>query len=534
MEVLHEPYQTPNMSRRTFKSVVSPGEDSLTTTRDTDCRTQLVAWTRCGGPRNQKDRSSSHSVITSFVGLRPDPCLLARILLWVQSGEPVIAFETLLLGLVIGHAPIRLMVSPPVATVELRLDGMAIGLLHGPPWELECDFGTSLMPHQLTAVGFDAAGKEVGRAQRAVNLGRKRTDVSLLPESDGKLRPAAVRVAWNATAVDTTSPVVTASLDGSPMRVKDAHRIALPALDLRKPHLVSVEVSFSETLRDRADVVLGGDVAETAASELTATAVMCPQEREPLDLGQMRGVFKTNATELEPVAVDYGRAEVAVVLSAEAVDLLASKWILQQSDPRTVDPVLRRLARMQKQPKPDTDVFFVVKAVPIPIHEAGTAFAMGRQTRLSWLRESAILQSLAGPPGSEPQRLADAVSVAGGEVAGSNHRRAVVVVVAETTQQKAAGGWKPDASTLGVAAAKAFLGALHVPLVIWSLTGEPSPAFTAAWGASEDVSEGQKMREAANQLGARLALQRIIWFAGRHLPQRITLDESRTALRLAQ
>jgi hypothetical protein len=30
-----------------------------------------------------------------------------------------------------------------------------------------------------------------------------------------------------------------------------------------------------------------------------------------------------------------------------------------------------------------------------------------------------------------------------------------------------------------------------------------------------------------------LALQRIVWFAGRYLPQSITLDESATPLRLA-
>jgi hypothetical protein len=198
-----------------------------------------------------------------------------------------------------------------------------------------------------------------------------------------------------------------------------------------------------------------------------------------------------------------------------------------------VDPVLRRLALMPKQPKPDTDVFFVVQAVPFPTSDVGTAFAMGRQTMLSWLREPAVLESLAGFSGSGPRRLADAVSVAGAEVAASNHRRAVVVVVAETNRQRTAGGWTPDASSLPVETARAFLAALHVPLAVWSLSGDPSAAFTAAWGPSEDVSNRGKMRAAANNLEARLASQRIVWLAGRHLPQRITLDESRTTLRLA-
>ncbi len=171
---------------------------------------------------------------------------------------------------------------------------------------------------------------------------------------------------------------------------------------------------------------------------------------------------------------------------------------------------------------------------PLPTSDAGTAFAMGRQTTLSWLREPAVLESLAGFRGSRPQRLADAVAVAGAEVAGSNHRRAVVVIVAETTRQKAAGGWRPDASALEVATARAFLAALHVPLAVWSLTGEASAGFTAAWGPSEDVSARRKVLAAARNLEARLASQRIVWLAGRHLPQRIILDESRTALRLAR
>ena len=447
----------------------------------------------------------------------------------------MVAFETLLLGLVIGHAPIRLMVSPPVAAVELRLDGASIGVLHGPPWELVCDFGSSLLPHRLTAVGFDAAGEEIGRAQRAVNLGGKRTDVSLLLDSGRTAgRPTAVRVAWNASGREQTSAVVTATLDGSALRVDDPHRIALPALDLRTPHLVTVEVSFSDALRDRADVVLGGDVAETAASDLTATAVVCPERCGQLDLPQLRGLFRTRSAVVEPVAVEAGRAEVAVVLSGEASFLLASRWAMQQSDRRTVDPVLRRLALMSKPPRPDTDVFFVVQAVPVPTSEAGTAFAMGRQTVLSWLREPAVLESLAHFSGSGRRRLADAVAVAGAEVAASNHRRAVVVVVAETNRQRAAGGSTADASSLPVETARAYLAALHVPLVVWSLSGEPSAALTAEWGPSEDVSNRGRMRAAAVRLETRLASQRIVWLAGRHLPQRITLDGSRTALRLAR
>jgi hypothetical protein len=38
----------------------------------------------------------------------------------------------------------------------------------------------------------------------------------------------------------------------------------------------------------------------------------------------------------------------------------------------------------------------------------------------------------------------------------------------------------------------------------------------------------------AKKLEKALDSQRIVWFAGRHLPQRITLDESKTQLRFAR
>ena len=76
--------------------------------------------------------------------------------------------------------------------------------------------------------------------------------------------------------------------------------------------------------------------------------------------------------------------------------------------------------------------------------------------------------------------------------------------------------------------------ALAVPLVGWSLTG-PSPGpLTAAWGPADDVSSGRRLRKAYKKLHAMLEAQRIVWFAGRHLPQRITLDTTNTALRLAR
>jgi hypothetical protein len=232
------------------------------------------------------------------------------------------------------------------------------------------------------------------------------------------------------------------------------------------------------------------------------------------------------------VAVDLGRAAVAVVLSPEVKERLAATWRLKQGDPRNVDSVLARLAGMRKPPGPDADVFFVVSAMPRSTG-AGMAFAMGRQSRLSWLREPEVLESLAGFKAPEGPPHAGALAVAGAEVAASNHRRAVLLVLAEEGRGKRSSEWVSDFGTVGAASVRAYLDALHVPLVVWSLTGDLSAGLAAVWGPAQDVADRRKTRAAASRLEKMLALQRIVWFAGRYLPQSITLDESATPLRLA-
>ncbi|MDD5564972.1 MAG: hypothetical protein PHQ91_14750 [Thermoanaerobaculaceae bacterium] len=48
------------------------------------------------------------------------------------------------------------------------------------------------------------------------------------------------------------------------------------------------------------------------------------------------------------------------------------------------------------------------------------------------------------------------------------------------------------------------------------------------------MSSASLLRAAVTKLEAMLATKQIVWFAGRHLPQRVTLDERATTLRLAR
>jgi hypothetical protein len=455
----------------------------------------------------------------------------------------MIAFETLLLGIIFGRVPIRVMVAPPVTTVEFRLDGASIGTLVGPPWVIEHDFGRSPLPHELTAIGSDAAGHEVGRVTQWVNFGRERAAVSALLERDPMTRqPVAATVAWNEATGDKPLSA-RATLDGAPLPVTDPSRIAVPNVDLAQPHLLSVEVAFPHNLQARTDLAFGGDIIDTAESELTAVAVALPPDKESLEARDLQRAFSIDGVYRQPVAVEKGRAEVVLVMDRRVQDeILFRKLPWGWSDAG-----FSRSDRFWG----DEDRFLAVDTVPETRHVAtGGSRILFRHTArrlLSRIDEFSLLFGISstfqsGPVGD--QTIPDAVAVAGREVAAGNHRRAVVVVLAElpAAERVARSANRPsvvpttkiqDSYRFDIAAVKAYLAALDVPLFVWSLTGATPGPITAEWGPAESVSTPRGLRAAAKKLEVQLAAQRIVWFAGRYLPQRITLDESVTGLRLA-
>ena len=456
----------------------------------------------------------------------------------------MVAFETLLLGIVVGIWPIRLMVAPPVATVELRLDAATVGVLHGPPWAMECDFGPGPMPHELTAIGRDASGREVTRATQWANLGRERARVSALLERDATThQPAAVRLAWE-TAEMVQPQTVTATLDGAALTVTDPHRIPLPKVTLDQPHVVSVEAVFSPQMRDRADLAFGGDVVDRAESELTAVAVVLPPNRKSLELSDVQGVFSEGGRPLTPIGVDEGHAEVAIVADIGAAAVIAAHH--KDWDSRsgggwngvydfTVIPAEKPLAR--ETIGIAADRFYFVDPIPSTLAASGrvrTLFSTSSPFRLARLAHYPLSSWLGVTVRSQVQAVADAVAVAASDVAASSRRRALVLVLAEAP---AAPGARPavvDVSTYDVAAVKLYLRALDVPLFVWSLTGSDPGPRTAAWGGAVALRDRWDGQSQAKKLEQSLASQRIVWLAGRHLPQRVVLDESKTALRLAR
>jgi len=104
----------------------------------------------------------------------------------------MVSFLSVFLGLVAGVQPVGIAVGGAVVAVEIRLDGCSVGSLRDAPWTLACDFGSELAPHLLVAIGRDADGRELARAEQWINLPRPRSQVELVLEEDPQGPPLAL------------------------------------------------------------------------------------------------------------------------------------------------------------------------------------------------------------------------------------------------------------------------------------------------------------------------------------------------------
>jgi hypothetical protein len=259
----------------------------------------------------------------------------------------------------------------------------------------------------------------------------------------------------------------------------------------------------------------------------------------------MAGWFRAGGAELTPVAVEEGPGEVVVVMDRAAQEdlrALAGRWAPGSAgaavvvDPRAplATPGLR-----QVRPTP---------AAALATLRHSMRLGEGQALRFLWpfsrsqegqrVRHDLFARSEDHPPAHggvlwllaaaqqppfarDEQRLADAVAVAGMSAAARGRRRAVVLVLSDDPA---------DASQLSPAAVRAYLDRLGVPLFVWSV-GEVSDAVAGAWGEVRPVRRQAWFRDAVDELSGALALQRIVWLEGLHLPQEVALSESARGVR---
>ncbi|HSD71565.1 MAG TPA: hypothetical protein VLE54_02185, partial [Thermoanaerobaculia bacterium] len=236
-----------------------------------------------------------------------------------------IAFTSLFLGLVLGAQTIGVDVEGPVTAVVYQLDGKSIGRASSRPWSIRVDLGTAIAPHVLVARALDRKGDEVSRVQQWLNLPRPRAETQIVMEKGATGRPTAARLSWQ-SLFGSRPTSVAVTFDGRPLAVDGAGRVALPAWDPGRTHLLTVQLEFTEHARSRTDVVVGGDTGDEAKSELTAIPVTVRGRGQMPQLPALQDCFEEAGRPLRVVAVENGPAQVVLVRESgnrEARDVLA-------------------------------------------------------------------------------------------------------------------------------------------------------------------------------------------------------------------
>lgn len=373
-------------------------------------------------------------------------------------------------GLVEGSHPVELVVVGPVAEVEVRLDERAVGTVSAEPWALDVDLGEGVAPHRLTVLARDRQGRELERTERWLNV--------VTPAED--LTAVAVTVD---RGVDLPGPGAMATwfvADGKPVRVEKlesgAAEVAIVRDPLIQPRLEALAAGFLDFILSPSDKAQLGRRLSARGSPFQTLAA------DGLTEAQIRAAHRAmrrlrSATTALGAGVDVGFIS---PMAAPVSAVESERNLYNRSGPYTA-----------------ADGDFIDLAANITV---GTA-----------------------------HRLSDAVAVAAMELHGTGERRAVVALV---------GAERGDESFFTPAQVRAYLRALQVPLFVWSAAPSP-PGPHPEWGAVRWVYSRHQKRwpnnfeDAAAELRRHLASQRIVYLAGRHLPQAIALTEDAVGLRLA-
>lgn len=396
-----------------------------------------------------------------------------------------IVFLTLYLGLVSGPQPLALQADAAVKSIRIAVDGTPLATLTEPPWRAEIDFGTALLPHQVVAVGLDARGAEIGRAAQFVNVPRQAAEAEIVLDRNAEGRPVRARLVVRHLAQEK-SRAATMKLDDAPLALDKDFSAALPAIDMKRPHLLMAEVKFADGAVARRELVFGGEFAESAETQLTPVAIVRTGDAQPAG-----DCFVANGRTLRVRSIEEGDANVIIVRDPSTATL--KHQILKQA---TV-PMLRKYATL------DQGTFFYLLS---PVAEK---MRDGEQlTQIFPLSES-IDASQAGMlhvltqlnvTQAGPRQWADATAVAAVRAAARGRRRVVVLVLGES----------PDKSDHQPAIVSNYLAALGVPLFVWS-PGGVRPELTERWGAVADMSAMGRVVQGTLVIQRALAAQRIAW-----------------------
>jgi len=390
-----------------------------------------------------------------------------------------IVFLSRFLGLVTGEQTVVLEPDAEVRSVALLLDDRRVSSIGAPPWSAKVDLGTELAPHELTAVGYDAAGAEVARGVQILNITRPRAELEILVDRDGDR--VSVRLEW--AHYRNEKPVrAEVRVDGQVVSTTPASKpVALPKLESAALHTASAEVEFADGVVAKNELVFGGIYSEQMPAELTAVAVRNKSTRR--NPRPQPCTFRVGGHDVTPAAVEEGGALISFVLNGQASASVrrasAGKdplFEIRGAEIRVVSPIAARAQQRTAE---------------------AAIFPSTKITGARSIRNVLMLRSAE----AGTRRFADAVAVAALHSLGSM-RRVVVFVMGSDAM--------PDQSANSVAIVRRYLERIGVPLRVWSSTG-PRPDLVRVWGEIDDVSTPGKLLKATLDLRHELAAQRVAW-----------------------
>jgi len=392
-----------------------------------------------------------------------------------------LVLTTRLLGLVNDDQAIEVQTDRTVRSVDVVVDGKTVIRKMNEPFRAVLHFGTEIAPHELTSIAYDEQGNEVGRDTQLVNLARPQAEAAIDLARDpatGRLR-ATVR--WQHISAEKPKRI-SIKLDGK--AIATGAVAPLPALDDDLLHVLQAEVEFAGMEIASKELVFGGRYSEQVPSELTGVLANEGAQCFRVDDRTIRAAAIENPEAMVyfvrgiDATIARRRLRLPAAGSRESGMQMHRPFMLPGASMRYIWPTARYI-RPKQQP-------------------AVNLFYRSEITKGDWgtLR---MLSLYRGPEGG-PQRLADAVAVAGVQALGGAKRRAVVLVL----------GDEPDESRHAPDVVRRYLQRIGVPLRVWSLVGV-RPSMKVTWGEVLDVSNPDRLRIATEDLRKLLNEQRIAW-----------------------
>ena len=436
----------------------------------------------------------------------------------------MVTFLTLLAGLVAGVQTLEVAVSGPVVRVELRVNGRAVDEADAPPWILRCDLGGELHPGHLEVVAFDRAGREIARDEQWVNVPERRAEAAVVPVVDGSGRVVAADLTW--TSPEFGRPrSITATLDGSPIAVGRAHRVDLAHVGADELHLLTVDLEFAGGVTVKRQLAFGKGFSGAAVSGLTAVPVLLDDLDELPSPESLGGWIVADGEPTQPVAVERGDGRLVIVRDPGAEDLLVE---LYRERTRLAKQERRRRATRDLDVLGSDEEIRVMVAEPLAPRDRTRATLLFPYSERGLPGDEGVLKAAVAPKNKlmlgQGLMVGDAVAVAGLRAAESNLRRVVLLLL---------GPQREDVARFDPAVVRQFLAELHVPLVVWDLSG-PSVQAPAAWEADREIATFEDVARGTRRLRGMLDRQRVVWIAGNYLPQSLELGPNAAGIELVR